>query len=211
MFIVPVLLAVCVPAQIDLEVVPPRAMSPVVVHAIVQEAGQIWLPQGIVVREGRGPSALSVLIDDRAPAVSSWVHPLGATPFSDSGAPGRVISLFYAAAIDLIANARLPNEAGWRWVVPYQREVVERVLGRALAHEIGHYLLRSRAHSLTGLMRAQLSIAELMAEDRRRFELTPSEARSLSRATSAPAAPAATAAASGGAPADAAAASGSCQ
>ena len=117
MFIVPALLAVCVPAQIDLELVPPRAMSPVVVHAIVEEAGQIWLPQGIVVREGRGPSALSVLIDDRAErarAVSIWVRPLGATPFSDSGAPGRVISLFYAAAIDLIANARLPGEAGWR-------------------------------------------------------------------------------------------------
>jgi hypothetical protein len=45
-----------------------------------------------------------------------------------------------------------------------------RVLGRALAHEIGHYLLRSPDHSVTGLMRAQHSIAELMAEDRGGFE-----------------------------------------
>jgi hypothetical protein len=208
MFIVPVLLAVCVPAQIDLEIVPPRAMSSVVVHAIVEEAAQIWLPQGIVVREGHGssgPSALSVLIEDtaeRAPGASSRVHPLGATPFSDSGDPGRVLSLFYGAAIDLIASARLPGEAGWRWVVPHQRDVVGRVLGRALAHEIGHYLLRSPGHSLTGLMRAQLSIAELMAEDRRRFELTASEAERLPRAP---------AMAPGRAPADAAAASGSCQ
>jgi hypothetical protein len=157
-------------------------MSSIVAHAIVVEAAQIWLPQGIVVREGHGPSALSVLIDDaaaRAPGASSWVHPLGATPFSETGEPGRVISLFYDAAIDLIGTARLTGGAGWRWVVPYQREVMGRVLGRALAHEIGHYLLRSPEHSVTGLMRAQLSITELMAEDRRRFVLTAGEAQRL--------------------------------
>jgi hypothetical protein len=38
-----------------------------------------------------------------------------------------------------------------------------RVLGRALAHEIGHYLLGTREHSRSGLMRAAQGIDELMA------------------------------------------------
>jgi len=41
-----------------------------------------------------------------------------------------------------------------------------RVLGRALAHEIGHFLLRRQGHSSKGLMRAQQQVPDLMREDR---------------------------------------------
>jgi hypothetical protein len=34
------------------------------------------------------------------------------------------------------------------------------VLGRAVAHEIGHYLLQSNAHSTYGLMRASIDARE---------------------------------------------------
>jgi hypothetical protein len=43
-----------------------------------------------------------------------------------------------------------------------QREVLGRVMGRALAHEIGHYLLASRLHTTSGLMRAALPAQELV-------------------------------------------------
>jgi hypothetical protein len=49
---------------------------------------------------------------------------------------------------------------------------VGRALGRALAHEIGHFLLRTRQHSPTGLMQAMHSISALIGTDRRPFVLS---------------------------------------
>lgn len=39
---------------------------------------------------------------------------------------------------------------------------VQRAIGRAIAHEIGHYLLRSRVHERRGLMRAVFTVDETM-------------------------------------------------
>jgi len=46
-----------------------------------------------------------------------------------------------------------------------------RAMGRALAHEMGHYLLASKAHSVKGLMRAKRTAVEFFAIERTRFEL----------------------------------------
>ena len=37
-----------------------------------------------------------------------------------------------------------------------QRQALGRIIGRAVAHEIGHFLLASPAHASNGLMRAAL-------------------------------------------------------
>jgi hypothetical protein len=50
--------------------------------------------------------------------------------------------------------------------------IVGRVFGRALAHEIGHYLLRSPNHSREGLMRALQFAPGLVGQDRQRFALS---------------------------------------
>jgi hypothetical protein len=56
---------------------------------------------------------------------------------------------------------------------PMFRELLfGRALGRALAHEIGHDLLRSRAHSEHRLMRGQQRSCDLVAPDRRGFGLS---------------------------------------
>ncbi len=39
--------------------------------------------------------------------------------------------------------------------------MIPRVLGVALAHEIGHYLLDTRTHASSGLLRAAIPAAEL--------------------------------------------------
>lgn len=71
------------------------------------------------------------------------------------------------------------------WPTILRQVVLGRVLGRALAHEIGHFLLRSRGHSQIGLMRANQSIADLAAPERFRFNLSPDEVARLVTATSA--------------------------
>lgn len=45
------------------------------------------------------------------------------------------------------------------------------VLGRALAHELGHYLLNSGSHRRTGLMRASIQAAELAGFSNLGFDL----------------------------------------
>jgi hypothetical protein len=42
-------------------------------------------------------------------------------------------------------------------------------MGRALAHELGHSLLASKAHSAQGLMKARLTASELFSLPRDRF------------------------------------------
>jgi hypothetical protein len=179
MFVMSLMFAACLSPQINVEFVPQRVMTRALEHTIVTEADHIWSRHGINVREGDGLVALSVRIVSDGPSAhgaAAW-NPLGAVSFFAKGRPDRHISLFYDAAIDLIADARWPGEAALRWIVPYQLDIVGRVLGRALAHEIGHYLLRTPEHSGQGLMRAHQPIAEMMAEDGRLFELTPSQAQ----------------------------------
>jgi hypothetical protein len=46
-----------------------------------------------------------------------------------------------------------------------------RMLGRALAHELGHYLLRSPTHTRFGLMRGDRTVPEFLAPGRAGFEV----------------------------------------
>jgi hypothetical protein len=63
------------------------------------------------------------------------------------------------------------------------------LLGRALAHEIGHLLLRARAHSRTGLMRGVWSIEELTLNRREDWLFAPTDRERLRRSAAATAAP----------------------
>jgi hypothetical protein len=53
-----------------------------------------------------------------------------------------------------------------------RREIlVARAMGRALAHELGHYFLASKIHTRRGLLQANRSAAELFAEERNGFRI----------------------------------------
>jgi len=59
------------------------------------------------------------------------------------------------------------------------RTLLARALGRAAAHELGHYLLASRAHARRGLMRARFNADELVSEDGAAFRLADSDRQAL--------------------------------
>jgi hypothetical protein len=65
------------------------------------------------------------------------------------------------------------------WPSSLREEILGRVLGRLLAHEIGHYVLRSPRHATAGLMRSQQLPDDLAARSRRRFGLTAADAARL--------------------------------
>jgi hypothetical protein len=55
------------------------------------------------------------------------------------------------------------------------------LLGRAMAHELGHLLLGTNAHSPSGLMRAQWTPADLLRHASADWTLTSEEAAAISR------------------------------
>ena len=57
-----------------------------------------------------------------------------------------------------------------------------KLLGRAVAHEVGHLLLRAREHSATGIMRGAWSLDELTADRAEDWRFTPTDRDRIQRA-----------------------------
>ena len=53
------------------------------------------------------------------------------------------------------------------------KTLLGRAMGRALAHELGHYLLASKVHTPRGLMQTPRSASEMFSPTRVRFEIDP--------------------------------------
>jgi hypothetical protein len=60
-----------------------------------------------------------------------------------------------------------------------QRQSLARIIGRALAHEIGHFLLAASAHAKHGLMRAVLDPERIVNPGTEYFKLQASDVRAL--------------------------------
>lgn len=100
---------------------------------------------------------------------------LGAIEFQAPDRPAHAITVSIAATEQLAARgawAGRPFDALPRRV---HDDFVARALGRTIAHEIGHYLLRSTAHAHRGLMRPQFTAAELMDRRLAAYELEPAQ------------------------------------
>ena len=105
--------------------------------------------------------------------------PLGWIVFDDPKTPEQEIYLSYANALRLLDNSG--GIVGPTKSMPQlQREtMLSRALGRALAHEIGHYLLASKVHTPKGLMMAVHTAAELFGVERVDFKLAPVEQQQM--------------------------------
>jgi hypothetical protein len=160
------------------------------VSAIVAETDAVWRGTGIQFfwqrppHEVQAPSSmptpyrtpmLRVQIGHERHGTDEWKFPLGWIVFDDPQTPEQEIYLSYENAVTLLDKS--DGVVGSTRAMPQlQREtLLARALGRALAHEIGHYLLASKVHTEKGLMMAVHSAFELFARERVRFGLAPSE------------------------------------
>jgi hypothetical protein len=66
-----------------------------------------------------------------------------------------------------------------RDIADWTEAPIETVLGVAMAHEIGHVLLGSGAHSQAGVMTARIGMREIAAAGRGELLFTPAEALAL--------------------------------
>jgi hypothetical protein len=173
------------------------------VRGVLEETNAIWRPAGVSIVWERPasiantvvagqpsravvpalPSArlplrtrLRVLIGDERHTVPNdpTVKALGWIRFA-ADAPEQEIYVSYANAVELF-NESEPVVGRRSTMTVVEREaLLARAMGRALAHEIGHYLLGSKVHTAKGLMQARLTAAQLFAHTWHGLRLAPEQ------------------------------------
>lgn len=154
-------------------------VSPSVVAMVIDETEAIYRSAGVrfIWRRGeRSLATLRVIIDRDAGPARDDSTPLGWLTF-ENGAPAREIHLSYD-------NAERFLEASREVVGPIHQKtraehdtLVGRALGRALAHELGHYLLATTQHTPRGLLKGSRTAQEFFSPDRSAFGMDVSERR----------------------------------
>jgi hypothetical protein len=145
------------------------------VDVTIAETEAIFKRAGISFVWRFGPpslTTLTVVIGNERGTPRGDVMALGWIVFED-GRPDQRIYLSFANAQQFLIDAR--NVVGALTNMPRaEREtMLGRTMGRALAHELGHYLLATKVHTQKGLMKAMRTAQEFFSPDRRRFQLEP--------------------------------------
>lgn len=163
------------------------SVSATLVTRLLDEASAIWRPTGVEIvwrrvapevlpyarlgEAGPSQSTLRVDIGDDPGLTRDARTPLGWIVFDSDHEPQPKIYLSYPNAKALMASARgvvgLIDQ-----MPPAQREILlGRAMGRALAHELGHFLLASKVHTPRGLLKAWRTTAELFTPERGGFKI----------------------------------------
>ncbi len=161
---------------------------------LIAEAEAIWHRAGVQLRwapaiahDPTRPTLRVLVMRREASAVADHTWPVGELIRAQDGVPFAVVSTTAARRVVEALGQRHEPQA-----LTDRRLGV--VLGRAVAHELGHYLLATRDHAASGLMRAHVDVTEF-ADLRRGGFFLDRDARAWILASS-PHAPAETAATS---------------
>jgi hypothetical protein len=167
-------------AALVINVSAPADLSPTLLDRIIAETDAIWRPMGLTLIWNHGdPGAarsLEVVIgSSRGSArADSTDEPLGWIEF-DAGVPRPEVYVSYTNAVDLLERSRGLVGIASQMPLVERETLIGRAMGRALAHELGHYALASKAHDSRGLMKATHTAWELFTTERRMFQITTDE------------------------------------
>jgi hypothetical protein len=148
-------------------------------QTMLHEADAIWRAHGVAI-VGLAPEPAMALPTadvrlvvtlDRTPTrpAPRRSERLGAILFDHENAPATTLTIEVGAVEAIIARTGWGGRPFDQWPPAWRDTLVGRALGRVLAHEIGHYLLASRAHAADGLMRARFDGDELLRPGRGGF------------------------------------------
>src|SRR5205085_1566269 len=85
--------------------------------------------------------------------------------------PGRLIHVSYANAVALLDGSGPVVGHPSDMPISERETYLGRAMGRALAHELGHYLFASKTHTAKGLMQQTLTAGQLFSPLRTAMEL----------------------------------------
>ena len=170
--------------QVTLALPSSHPFSPLTLRTAVAEADVLWSRYGVAidlavpgVASGDNEILTVVVVETpQALAASRWRRPLGAIKFDPNGTPAPLITVF-VATFCVSCRARgcsAPSSGNGRRTM--REEIIGRALGRVLAHEIGHYVLRSPRHADAGLMKPVHVGDALVGHRRHGFALSKAEA-----------------------------------
>ncbi len=146
-----------------------------IVTVAVQELAAVWRANGVdVVRYSSRltvkPLALVTLIVARVAPPSTSSGALGWIGFSE----GASVPVIYVSLPATHSHLQTVSTSGVFMVqLPevLRERMLARAIGRVAAHELGHYLLASRQHTVSGLMRSEFAARELVDNGRLPFQL----------------------------------------
>jgi hypothetical protein len=172
-------------SSVTLAVTVAPEISKAMARGALTEATAIWRAAGVTLlwhlpnRSSRAgtSSMVNVIFDDAPGSVSSQDLPLGWILFDASGVPERSVHLSRRNAMQLVDSTDTLRSRP----TTYKEMLAERALGRALAHELGHYLMGSKVHSPSGLMKGRRLADEFFSPARTGFTLSPDERQLAAR------------------------------
>jgi hypothetical protein len=175
-----------VPSSLALVIVAAPGISNAIVSGALNEATAIWTAAGLTLqwRVSNGssmaiePSTVQIILDDARGTAPDGELPIGWITFGPSGMPAPLLHLSRRNA-----NQLLDTAAAYRnRPASYKELLMARALGRALAHELGHYLMASKDHAPSGLMKGRRFVDEFFSPARSGFQLDDGERRLAARA-----------------------------
>ena len=148
--------------------------------AIVGAANRIWMPYGLAIELGQGPDAIKIIVSPgmMPSATTAPGLALGDTLFTD-GHASPYIHLWRGGAEALAMSTEIEGRTFTSRPIVEQNEILAQMLGVALAHELGHYLLDSSSHSTAGLLRGTIGMGDLAHPQPSHLRLTNEQRRRI--------------------------------
>jgi hypothetical protein len=100
-------------------------------------------------------------------------YPVLASILFLDGKPTTLIAAYPSEVQRLLDAVRMDSRAISERPAVLRHRVMGRVLGRAIAHELGHFLFGSAEHTPTGLMRAKHRVDDLTSPFTKAFRVVP--------------------------------------
>ena len=173
-----------VPSALTIAVHMTHGMSNEIAKDALREASAIWKLGGVTLDwhttsepAASGRSTVDVTFDDAPGSVAGQDVPLGWVTLDPSGVPERTIFLSRTNALRLVDTIDEYRERPVR----FKERLIARALGRALAHELGHYLTGSKEHTVSGLMKGRRLADEFFSPACVGFDVNSDERRLAAR------------------------------
>jgi hypothetical protein len=154
-------------------------VAPGLISLATREAAAIWRPYGVLIVAqvkdacaGDVVDGVTVVMSDFTPISRITKLPrLGQIAFGGDGTPDPEIVIAVDQLLSLVDAATWSGQPLSHRPVMLRQHAAGRALGRVLAHELGHYMLRTPAHRSDGLMRPAYPIPTLIQRHATGYEL----------------------------------------
>ena len=167
------------PIVVDLATV--TEVSPAVISIAIEETQELFRSAGVRFlwrQRERTLGALRVVIGaDSGPPRDNRL-PLGWVTF-ENGEPLPEIHLSFENVQRFMEQSREVVGIVTQKTIAERELLLGRAMGRALAHELGHYLLATTRHTSRGLLKGSRTAQEFFSRDRSAFSLNPVERRRI--------------------------------